>query len=204
MTTTTHLTDENRVEFLHCFFSAATHEASAAMCRWTGGLISMRLDEVREVPLEEVCAEYDFGSDLLTMIVLSLQGELGGDMILTFDEDNGRHLAATLLHRAKNESPEWSALEKSALMETGNILGCAYMNALTKLVGTQLVPSPPTFLQDYGASVLEQALMAQAMTCDKVLICRTSFERQGEALNWNVFFVPSDALRTAMQTAIEN
>jgi chemotaxis protein CheC len=204
MTTTTHLTDENRVEFLHCFFSAATHEASAAMCRWTGGLISMRLDEVREVPLEEVCAEYDFGSDLLTMIVLSLQGELGGDMILTFDEDNGRHLAATLLHRAKNESPEWSALEKSALMETGNILGCAYMNALTKLVGTQLVPSPPTFLQDYGASVLEQALMAQAMTCDKVLICRTSFERQGEELNWNVFFVPSDALRTAMQTAIES
>jgi chemotaxis protein CheC len=204
MTMTTHLTEQNRVGFLHCFFSAATHEASAAMCRWTGGLISKRLDEVREVPLEEVCAEYDFGSDLLTMIVLSLQGELGGDMILTFDEDNGRHLAASLLHREKSESPEWSALEKSALMETGNILGCAYMNALTKLVGTQLVPSPPTFLQDYGASVLEQALMAQAMTCDKVLICRTSFERQGEALNWNVFFVPSDALRTAMQTAIEN
>ncbi len=204
MTTAAQTTDEGRIEFLHCFFSAATHEASAAMCRWTGGMISMRLDEVREIPLEEVCVEYDFGSDLLTMIVLSLQGELGGDMILTFDEENGRQLAATLLHRPVADEPEWTALEKSALMETGNILGCAYMNALTKLVGTQLVPSPPTFLQDYGASVLEQALMTQAMTCDKVLICRTSFERQGEELNWNVFFVPSDALRAAMRNAIEN
>lgn len=204
MTNAAIATDQGRVEFLHCFFSAATHDASAAMCRWTGGLISMRLDEVREMPLEEVCAEYDFGCDLLTMIVLSLQGDLGGDMILTFDEDNGRQLAASLLRRQVGDAPEWSELEKSALMETGNILGCAYMNALTKLVGTQLVPSPPTFLQDYGASVLEQALMAQAMTCDNVLICRTSFEQQGEQLNWNVFFVPSDALRTAMQNAIDN
>jgi chemotaxis protein CheC len=203
MTTTAQTASDNHLDFLHCFFSAATHEASAAMCRWTGGLISMRLDEVREMPLEEVCAEYDFGAELLTMIVLSLQGELGGDMILTFDDHNGRQLAASLLHRSVDEHPEWTPLEKSALMETGNILGCAYMNALTKLVGTQLVPSPPTFLQDYGASVLEQALMPQAMTCDKVLICRTSFERQGEELNWNVFFVPSVALRTAMQDAIE-
>lgn len=200
----THVSADQRIELLHCFFSAATHDASAAMCRWTGGLISMQLDEVREIPLEEVCAEYDFGDSLLTMIVLSLQGELGGDMILTFDEQNGRRLAATLLRRQVNELPEWSPLEKSALMETGNILGCAYMNALTRLVGTQLVPSPPTFLQDYGASVLQQALMPQAMTCEKVLICRTRFEEQGEALDWNVFFVPSDALRAAMHNALED
>ena len=204
MTMTTPITADGRLEFLHCFFSAATHEASAAMCRWTGGMISMRLDEVREIPLEEVCIEFDFGSDLLTMVVLSLQGDLGGEMILTFDECNGRQLAATLLRRDVVEEPEWTALEKSALMETGNILGCAYMNALTKLVGTQLIPSPPTFLQDYGASVLEQALMPQAMTCDNVLICRTTFERQGEELNWNVFFVPSNELRVAMQNAIDN
>jgi chemotaxis protein CheC len=201
--TTTQRTHENQLEFLHCFFSAATHDASAAMCRWTGGLISMQLDEVRELPVEEVCAEYDFGGDLLTMIVLSLQGALGGDMILTFDDHNGRQLAASLLRRSISDETEWTELEKSALMETGNILGCAYMNALTRFVGTQLVPSPPTFLQDYGASVLEQALMAQAITRDKVLICRTRFERQGEELNWNVFFVPSDALRSAMQHAIQ-
>ncbi|RIK77877.1 MAG: chemotaxis protein [Planctomycetota bacterium] len=174
------------------------------MCRWTGGLISMQLDEVCEIPLEEVCAEYDFGDGPSTMIVLSLQGELGGDMILSFDDNNGRRLAATLLKQPLNAAAEWTPLEKSALMETGNILGCAYMNALTRLVGTQLVPSPPTFLQDYGASVLQQALVAQAMTCEKALICRTRFEERGAALDWNVFFVPSDALRAAMQDALDN
>lgn len=190
------------LQVLHQLFASATHDASAAMCRWTNGLITLTLDEVRELPLEEVCAEFDFGSELLTMVVLSLEGDVGGDMILTFDDENGRSLAAALLGRDVETSEQWTDLEKSALNETGNILGCAYMNALTRLISVELVPTPPYFIQDYGASVLQQALMAQAMTNDKVLICRTRFHREGEELNWNVFFVPTDSMRVAMEEAL--
>ena len=48
-------------------------------------------------PLEDVCAELDIGDELLTMVVLTLEGEVGGNLILTFDEVNGRQLAASLL-----------------------------------------------------------------------------------------------------------
>ena len=34
---------------LHQLFASATHDASAAMCRWTDGLITLTLDEVREI-----------------------------------------------------------------------------------------------------------------------------------------------------------
>ncbi len=193
-----------RVEVLQALFASATHDASTAMCRWTDGLITLTLDEVREIPLETVCEELNLGDELLTMVVLSLEGEVGGEMILTFDESNGRQLAASLLGRPADDSPEWSDLEKSALTETGNILGCAYMNALTRLIDSELVPSPPYFIQDFGASVLQQALMAQAMTCDQVVICRTGFHRRGEELNWRVIFVPTTAMRTAMIGALHS
>lgn len=196
--------ETSNTELLYQLFASATHDASAAMCRWTNGLITLTLDEVREIPLEDVCTEFDFGNDLLTMVVLALEGEVGGDMILTFDEENGRHLAASLLGKEAEADTEWSDLEKSALCETGNILGCAYMNALTRLIDQELVPSPPYFLQDYGASVLQQALMAQATSCDKILICRTRFCREGEELNWNVFFVPTNAMRVAMEDALNS
>lgn len=198
---TTHMeTPDLRV--LHGLLASAIHDASATMCRWTDGLISLSLDEVREIPLEDVSAELDLGDDLLTMVVLSLEGEIGGEMILTFDEVNGRQLAGSLLGRPVNSDPEWSDLEKSALTETGNILACAYMNALTRLIGVDLVPSAPYFIQDYGASVLQQALLPQAMTCDHVLVCRTGFHRHGEDLNWRVLFVPTHALRSAMEQAL--
>ena len=192
------------LEVLHQLFASATHDASAAMCRWTDGLITLTLDEVREIPLEDVCGELNLGDDLLTMVVLSLEGEIGGEMILTFDEENGRQLAASLLGRQIGDRDQWSELEKSALTETGNILGCAYMNALTRLIDKELVPSAPYFIQDYGASVLQQALMTQAMTCDQALICRTGFHREGEELNWRVLFVPTDAMRQAMEGALHS
>ncbi len=194
--------DAPSLELLHQLFASATHDASAAMCRWTDGLITLTLDEVREIPLEDVCARLNLGDDLLTMVVLSLEGQIGGEMILTFDEENGRHLAASLLGRPSEIGAEWSELEKSALTETGNILGCAYMNALTRLIDAELVPSAPYFIQDYGASVLQQALMAQAMTCDQALICRTCFHREGEELNWRVLFIPTDSMRQAMEGAL--
>ena len=196
--------EDPSLELLHQLFASATHDASAAMCRWTDGLITLSLDELREIPLEDVCARLNLGDDLLTMVVLSLEGEIGGEMILTFDEENGRHLAASLLGRPCELGSEWSDLEKSALTETGNILGCAYMNALTRLIDTELVPSAPYFIQDYGASVLQQALMAQAMTCDQALICRTGFHREGEELNWRVLFIPTDAMRRAMVGALHS
>ena len=95
-----------------------------------------------------------------------------------------------------------TALEQSALCETGNILGCAYMNALARLVELPLVPSTPYFIQDFAAGVLEQTLMLRAAEADQVLVCRTVFHCEGESLRSRVFFVPTVALRDALENAL--
>ena len=169
--TEVHDDNDRALGVLHELFASATHDASAAMCRWTDGLITVTLDEVRQIALEEVSVELDIGDELLTMVVLTLQKEVGGNLILVFDEPGGRQLVASLLGREAGTEPEWSDIEKSALTETGNIFGCAYVNALSRLIGTDLAPSAPYFIQDFGASVLQQAVMAQALTSDTLLLC---------------------------------
>jgi chemotaxis protein CheC len=196
--------EATRIGLLRQIFASATHDASAVMCRWTNSLIRLTVDEVRELPLEDACRALGIGDELLTMVVLNLEGDVGGTMVLTFDEDNGRRLAASLAGSAAAAGRDWSELEKSALTETGNILGCAYVNAITRLIDRQLVPSAPYFIQDYGASVLQQAMVVQAAAADSVLICRTGFQHEGEELNWLLLFVPTIALRTAMENALDD
>jgi len=183
-------------------FASATHDASAAMCRWTDGIISVALDALRQVALEDVAVELAVGDEPLTMVVMTLSGDLGGSIILMFDDLNGRQLAASLLGREAGTDPEWSELEKSALMETGNILGCAYVNALTRLVGMDLLPSAPYFIQDFGASVLQQALMIQAAAGDSLLLCDIGFHRQGAKLDWRVIFVPTPGLQASLAQSL--
>jgi chemotaxis protein CheC len=200
--TNTNCTATPKIHLLRELFASATHDASTAMCRWTNSLIRLTLDEVCEMPLEDACSELDLGDDLLTMVVLNLEGEIGGSMVLTFNEENGRQLAASLLQAELSAGPEWSELEQSALMETGNILGCAYVNAITRLIDHELLPSAPYFVRDYAASVVEQVLVAQADARDNVLVCRTCFHNEDEELNWWLLFVPSVALRMAMENAL--
>jgi chemotaxis protein CheC len=194
--------NDQALAVLQELFASATHDASAAMCCWTDGVITVTLDTVRRARLDEVGAELDAGGDLLTMVVMTLEGELGGNLILMFDELNGRQLAASLLGREVGTDPEWNDFEKSAIMETGNILGCAYVNALTRLIGTDLVPSAPYFIQDFGASVLQQALLSQAVISDSLLLCEIGFHRKGGKLDWHVVFVPTPGLQEALQRSL--
>jgi chemotaxis protein CheC len=190
-------------DLLAQLFSAATHEASLAMSRWTGGLIALELDELCEVPLEEVtAAASDDPDQLQTMIVLTLEGALGGTMVLTFDAKNGKRLAAALLQREENQDSHWNALEISALQETGNILACAYLNVINRALDAGLIPSTPLFLEDFGGSVLSQAVFMQAECADTATLCRTVFRRAGEPLDWRVYFVPSPSLRQALLNSL--
>ncbi len=150
------------LQLLQQLFASATHEASVAMTGWTNSPITLTLDEVCELPLGDACLALNVGEERLTMVALTLEGELGGAMVLAFDEHGARRLAASLLQAEPAVGPEWSDMEISALTETGNILGCAYINAITRLIDRQLVPSVPYFVQDYAASVFQQALAVQA------------------------------------------
>ena len=196
-------TPNENLEYLHDLFRAATQEASAAMSRWTRGMVKLSLDEVKEVPLHAISTQFENALLPMNMVVLALEGEPGGTMVLAFDEDNGRQLAATLLGEEKPHEGDWSELETSALTETGNILACAYLNALNHIVDHVLTPTPPQFIKDFGASVLEQAFAAQAYSSDEITICRTTFHCEGKALSWDLFFVPSSEMREAMEHALD-
>lgn len=198
---TSEMVEHSRSSVLARVFAAATERASIAMARWTNGQVRLALDEVCHLEMHEVSTELGLPDDLVTLVALHIEGVCEGDLILTFDVENGRRLAAGLLNRQPAESDTWTAVEQSALMETGNILGSAYLNELTRLTNLQLLPSPPYFLQDYAASVVQQAIMPQAMVTNNITIGRTRFLLNERSVNWNVLFVPSMELLAALEAS---
>ena len=55
---------------------------------------------------------------------------------------------------------------------------------------SELLPSPPKFSRDFAGSLLEFALMGQAIASDQVLVVRTKFEIDATPLNWTLLLVP--------------
>ncbi len=189
-----------QLEKLETLLSSATQTASRAMTQWTSGNVLLSMDRLVEVSLDEATQFTDMDEELMTMVVFNIEGTLTGQLLLTFDDENGRVLANSLIGKKIDQSDvEWSPLERSAIMETGNILASAYLNELTRIAYEKLTPSAPNFIQDFGASVLGQAILTQAMFSDRILICRTRFEFDSRQVNWNVYFLPSLELVTRLK-----
>jgi chemotaxis protein CheC len=184
-------------------FAPAIEKASSAMSAWTRGEVTLALDEVREAAVEDVALTLDLSDELSTLVMLAVGGDLGGQLILTFDRTNACRLIESLLGRPVDADAPRGELEVSALQETGNILGSAYLNAMTALTGRRFWPSPPLVTEDYAMSVVEQAVMSQAMTEDRVLLCRTRFSRLGQRVEWNLIFVPSPELLELLRETAE-
>ncbi|MBA4016973.1 MAG: chemotaxis protein [Pirellula sp.] len=185
-------------------FEPATQSASVALGKWTRGRISLSLDEVRETSLDEVAASLPPGDEPVTMVIVGVSGEVSGQLILTFDDRSVGELIAVLLNRQVGPSETWGELEMSALAETGNIFGSAYLNAMSQCAGRRLLPSPPVIVRDYAAGALEQAVMMQALDSDEVLFCRTCLAGSGNAINVTAFFVPTVEMLALLRDSLSD
>ena len=92
------------------------------------------------------------GQDLVAVGV-KLEGALTGDLLLALPEGDAESLASML---GFPPGDAWGGMAESALMESGNIVGSAFVSAVGTLVGERLLLSVPAFARGTGRSVVER------------------------------------------------
>ncbi len=88
------------------------------------------------------------GQDLVAVAV-RLEGLLEGQLVLALPEPDAERLAAGLGYPIPADG-RWGTLAESALMESGNIVGSAFVSAIAQLVGAKLLLSVPRLARGGG------------------------------------------------------
>ena len=176
-------------------FHAGSAEASQALGKWVGKPSAIEIDSLEQMSLQAATGMLAAGELPLCFCSAELQGPLSGEMILAFDDVSGLALSDMLLDQPTGTTSEWSEMATSAALETANILCCAYLNALSRRLALSgqsaaLLPTPPRFSRDFAESLLQFALMGQAVAGDSVLVARTRFEINGAEVAWSLLFIP--------------
>lgn len=202
------LTDAHR-RLLRMIFDRGAEGASLALSKWLGREVRLAVSDVELVELEQAGDLLGPPETLVAACVMGLTGRLTGSILLVFEDRSGLALVDLLLHQPIGTTTSWGELEQSAAKETTNIIGCAYVNALAAhLPGGdddgELVPTPPSFLHEFAGSLLEFALMEQALERDKLLLIRSEFAAGPDLpqLNWTLLLVPSPAALEALAASI--
>jgi chemotaxis protein CheC len=127
------------------------------------------------------------GADLVAVGV-KLEGPLTGDLLLALPERDAEALATVLgFPPAPAGDAAWSGMAESALMESGNIVGSAFVSAVGTLVGEKLLLSIPAFARGSGRACVER-LVAHAGSV--ALATRFSCNEGGCSLEGLILVMP--------------
>jgi len=206
-----------QMEQLTELFRCGASDASQALSVWLGRHASVCVDQLKQLNLDEATKSLGPADATLCACIMGVTGGISGQMLFCFDEESGLLLCDLLLGRdgvvgRDGVATEWGELETSSAMETANIVGCAYLNSLANAMPSLSspvadclgktshvwVPTPPQFVRDFAASILQFAVMDQATEFDTVLVAQTRFQIDDQPVAWTLLLIPDASSLTSI------
>jgi chemotaxis protein CheC len=180
-----------RIDALKEVANIGAGHAATALSMMTGARIMIDVPTINVAPLAELIPGIAEENSQVVSVLMDMHGSLEGHTLLALPLATGRRLADLMLRRERRPGGSLDLLEESALKEAGNILGGAYMTALSEFLGMTLLPSPPRLTVGTTREVMEQhrqqASSAAAACCVET---EFTFEEIGEKFRGFFLLLP--------------
>lgn len=176
--------------------------AATALSQLIKQKIDMGVPEVSILPLGEV-PEMVGGPDVMVAgVYLRVFGPAPGSILFLLPRESAYYLVDMLMGRGHGETQLLNAMDESALMEIGNILAGAYLNALSHLTKLTLLPSIPALAIDMAGAILSVILCQLGQVGDHALVIETEFTTDNDGVKGHFFLIPDPGSLTIILAAI--
>ncbi len=167
----------------------AAEDASHVLKKWLKAEVSVAVEGVDFIPISEIVSRSGGADDVSVGLVHQVEKGLEGVLLLSLDEDSAYDLLSLLI-KTPHDRTTFSEMDRSALMETSNILSSAYMNSLRKRLDLEMIPGPPIFLHDLTQSIVGALALEQASFQEESLFIDIQFHWEGKPLGVRFFYMP--------------
>jgi len=153
--------------------------AATALSQMTGRRIMIDVPAVSVRRLEDAADLFGSPETIIAAVLMHMMGDMTGRTLMVLPEHSARTLCGILVPKLPTGNDGFNEMQRSTLMETGNILGSAYLNALSDFMGMMLVPSVPALVVDQAGAVLTTAYLNFGSARDYVICVETAFHLGG-------------------------
>ena len=199
-----HKLSELQLDALREVANIGAAHAATALSQMTDRTAMIAVPTIKAMQVGAVPSLVGDSERTVAAVAMHMLGDLTGRMLLMVSERDALLMCDLLLRRPLGTTTSLEEVERSSLRETANIVGGAYMNALSDFLGMTLLPSIPTLIVDRASAVFTAAPLDLGEDIDFVLCVETDFEFQGEndRLRGHFLLMPDLASITAILDAI--
>jgi len=161
--------------------------AATALSAMLGQPIDVSVPAALALPLADAVDAAGPPDAPVTAVLLPIYGDFDAIVLLIFPPADASLLCGLLGVDADSE------VGLSALSEIGNILGSAYVGALSTMTGLALEPRPPETVSDMLGAIVSSVLATGAEATDIALMLDSDLTVEGTECSLSFMLVPNRA-----------
>lgn len=152
--------------------------------------IDMNVPKVAFVPIEEVPDLVGGPDTIVVGIFLRVYGKAPSNILFLMPQHSAFYLIDNLMGKPRGSTQTLEPMEQSALMEIGNILSGAYLNAFFNFTHISMLPSIPALAMDMAGAILNVVLVQLGQMGDRAMVIETELLAEDEGISGHFFLVP--------------
>lgn len=177
--------------------------AATTLSQMLGSTVEMSVPAIKAIDISELGNH--MGEESAAMVAFELQGEIqhGGYIIFYISRESAIRLTNTMLgltdmNRAMNE------MDESALLEVGNIMVSAFLDATAELLGFIMLPSPPALSMDMAHATMSSLIAQLPEEIDEVLLFSTELVCEEHKIDSDIIMLPEPKTLAKIVELMEN
>ena len=169
-----------------------TANAATALSEILNQKVMINVPDAKLIPLNQVAKHLGGASTPIIGVYFLSSGELISRILLIFDQETGHKLASVLTGDNAATDKPLTDIEKSSIMEVGNIVANSYINTLANLFNIRLFPSVPYYAEDMLGAVIDFLLIEISEVADYSLMLDTEMHIESFKLRTNLVIFPDE------------
>ncbi|MGA2918947.1 chemotaxis protein CheC [Methanoregula sp.] len=177
--------------------------AATTLSQMLGSTVEMSVPAIKAIDISEL-GNY-MGEESAAMVAFELQGDIphGGYIIFYISRESAIRLTNTMLgltdmNRTMNE------MDESALLEVGNIMVSAFLDATAELLGFIMLPSPPVLSLDMAHATMSSLIAQMSEEVDDVLLFSTELVCEEHKIDSDIIMLPEPSTLARIVELMEN
>lgn len=172
--------------------------AATALSQLMGKAVAIEVPHLKFVDKAQLAELVD--AQEATALHLQILGNVRGSILILLPQQNALCVVELLLGAAPKPDAPLSELERATLMEVGNILASACLNALGNTLKMTLLPSVPTLVSGSGDELF--ARIQEGGESESIVMIDTMFSVSDACCGGSIFLVPATSSLKAMLAAL--
>ncbi|MDA8235791.1 MAG: hypothetical protein M0Z31_13525 [Clostridia bacterium] len=189
----------DNIETLKQLVNQALEQSGRVFSEMVGNQITIKAPVIEVIPLKNVADITGGPGTVGTGIYEAVTGNVGGHLLLFFNQESAGHLVDMILEKPMGTTAELDEMDISALSELGNVTGSFFLNAVSDRSCMEIYPSTPVVVTDMIGAILSAILAELSTTGDSALIIKTEFVGSQEIMGYFFLLPEPYALETILE-----